>query len=106
MKPVFFASPEEMRAWLAENHAEARELWVGFHKRATGRPSVPALQKRFRAERKAWAFWQTLPPWRRRAITHWVSSAKKEETREKRSAKLVADSARGRTLLPLERRGE
>ena len=37
---VFFASPAELRAWLVENHAVATELWVGFHKKRTGRPSI------------------------------------------------------------------
>ena len=38
--PRFFAAPEELRAWLAEHHASAAELWVGFHKRGSGRPSI------------------------------------------------------------------
>ena len=37
---VFFTSSAELRAWLAENHAAAAELWVGFHKKRTGRPSI------------------------------------------------------------------
>ena len=40
MEPVFFATPAEFRAWLAENHDRASELWVGFHKKATGKPSM------------------------------------------------------------------
>jgi uncharacterized protein YdeI (YjbR/CyaY-like superfamily) len=40
IKPLYFATPEEFRAWLAANHATARELWVGFHKVGTGRPSL------------------------------------------------------------------
>ncbi|HYZ75987.1 MAG TPA: YdeI/OmpD-associated family protein [Gaiellaceae bacterium] len=40
MEPVFFASPSEFRTWLAEHHDRADELWVGFHKKATGRPSM------------------------------------------------------------------
>lgn len=38
--PVFFASTEEFRAWLARHHATATELWVGFHKKHTRRPSL------------------------------------------------------------------
>lgn len=37
---TYFASAAEFRRWLAKNHATARELWVGFHKRATGKPSM------------------------------------------------------------------
>src|SRR5262249_5219917 len=34
------ATPEAFRRWLAKHHATARELWVGFHKRSTGKPSL------------------------------------------------------------------
>jgi len=40
MKCRFFRSPDELRAWFDRHHASATELWVGFHKRATGKPSV------------------------------------------------------------------
>ena len=40
MEPTFFATPEDFRAWLEAHHDEARELWVGFHKKGTGRPSM------------------------------------------------------------------
>jgi uncharacterized protein YdeI (YjbR/CyaY-like superfamily) len=39
-QPTFFATPDELRAWLAEHHEARDELWVGFHKKATGRSSV------------------------------------------------------------------
>jgi len=38
--PRFFASPAEWRAWLEKHHADAEELWVGFYKRQSGRPSI------------------------------------------------------------------
>jgi uncharacterized protein YdeI (YjbR/CyaY-like superfamily) len=38
--PVFFEAPGAFRAWLEAHHATTAELWVGFHKRATGRPSL------------------------------------------------------------------
>ncbi len=38
--PVFFETPGEFRAWLAEHHATATELLVGFHKKGSGRPSI------------------------------------------------------------------
>lgn len=40
MKPRYFATPAALRAWFAHHHPRARELWLGFHKRASGRPSV------------------------------------------------------------------
>lgn len=36
----FFRTPAEFRAWLAKHHASANELWVGFHKKDTGKPSI------------------------------------------------------------------
>ena len=38
--PIFFATPAEFRRWLDRHHKTAKELWVGFHKRATGKPSL------------------------------------------------------------------
>jgi uncharacterized protein YdeI (YjbR/CyaY-like superfamily) len=40
VKPTFFATPDEFRAWLERNHADADELLVGFHKKGSGRPSI------------------------------------------------------------------
>jgi uncharacterized protein YdeI (YjbR/CyaY-like superfamily) len=40
VKIRFFATPADLRAWFDEHHAIERELWVGFHKRASGKPSV------------------------------------------------------------------
>jgi uncharacterized protein YdeI (YjbR/CyaY-like superfamily) len=37
---VFFPTPADMRKWFAAHHATAGELWVGFHKKASGEPSV------------------------------------------------------------------
>jgi uncharacterized protein YdeI (YjbR/CyaY-like superfamily) len=44
VKPKFFSEPASFRAWLHENHAEAGELWVGFHKRNSGHPSMTWLE--------------------------------------------------------------
>jgi uncharacterized protein YdeI (YjbR/CyaY-like superfamily) len=40
VEPVYFATPEEFRAWLGEHHETAGELWVGFYKRGSGVPSM------------------------------------------------------------------
>ncbi len=40
MKPVFFATPAEMRAWLTRHHATEPELLIGFHKVGSGQPSI------------------------------------------------------------------
>jgi uncharacterized protein YdeI (YjbR/CyaY-like superfamily) len=40
MKPTFFATSEEFRAWLQQHHETATELWVGLYKKGSGRPSI------------------------------------------------------------------
>ncbi|HUK25232.1 MAG TPA: YdeI/OmpD-associated family protein [Terriglobales bacterium] len=191
MKPTFFATPDRMRAWLDENHQSMAELWVGFYKRNSGRPSITwpesvdaalcygwidgvrrsidalsymirftprkpgsiwsginirkaeALKKsgrmraagewafaqrsekksqiyayeqrhqakfdresaaRFKANRSAWGFFESQPPWYRRTSTYWVMTAKREETRQRRLATLIRDSAAGRTIARLTRK--
>ena len=37
---IFFESPVQLRAWFEANHESATELWVGQHRKRTGRPSV------------------------------------------------------------------
>ena len=39
-KPRYFPTPSAMRAWLNANHARGGEIWVGYYKKSTGRPSV------------------------------------------------------------------
>ncbi|MBO6576816.1 MAG: YdeI/OmpD-associated family protein [Rhodothermales bacterium] len=38
--PTFFPTPADFRAWLEANHANEDHLWVGYYKKATGKPSV------------------------------------------------------------------
>lgn len=54
----------------------------------------PEYRKRFRVNRQAWTFFQKQPPYYQRTTTHWVMSAKREETRERRLAILIDCSAR------------
>jgi uncharacterized protein YdeI (YjbR/CyaY-like superfamily) len=185
VKPTFFATPADFRAWLEENHERESELLVGFYKKATGRPSItwpeavdealcfgwidgirrslgdesymirftprkprstwsavniarakeliaegrmrpagvaafearsdersaiysyeqrhearlaPDEEREFRANERAWEFFQAQPPSYRRTALWWVVSAKREETRARRLRTLVEDSANGRRL--------
>jgi uncharacterized protein YdeI (YjbR/CyaY-like superfamily) len=187
-EPIFFSSPEEFRAWLEEHHGSDTEVWVGYWKKATGRPSLswsqavdealcfgwidgvvkriderrhvqrftprratstwsavniakvgqlratgrmrpageaafarrreyrtaiysyeqrdglvlePVHESRFKANSPAWEYWMSRPPSYRRAAIWWVVSAKKPETRERRIATLIEDSAAGRPIKPL-----
>jgi uncharacterized protein YdeI (YjbR/CyaY-like superfamily) len=182
-RPRFFKTQADWRAWLEKNHDKTSELVVGFHKAATGKPSIthkqaldealcfgwidgvahggdtswtirftprrkgsvwsdiniarvgeltklgrmhpaglaafekrdpkkqkhysnenrgtpldPAYEKKFRANRKAWAHFESRPPSYRRPAIWWVMSAKKPETRARRLATLIADSEAGRRI--------
>jgi len=189
MNVVFFDSPGDFRRWLAENHASADELWVGYYKKATGkqvltweqsvdealcfgwidgirrtvdgesytnrftprrsgshwsrvnlervavlieegrmtpagleayeardpeksgrysfeleRASFTQAQKAaFTSRSEAWVFWNSQPPGYRKQATWWVVSAKREETRERRLATLIDDSANGLRIKQLRR---
>lgn len=37
---IFFESPAAFRAWLKKNHKKAAELYVGYHKKHTAKPSM------------------------------------------------------------------
>ncbi|MBM3907482.1 MAG: YdeI/OmpD-associated family protein [Gemmatimonadetes bacterium] len=53
---------------------------------------APAFLKRFKANAKAWAFFEAQPPGYRRTCADYVMSAKREETRERRFALVLKHS--------------
>lgn len=60
---------------------------------------LPAAdEKKFRANRKAWAWFTSQAPSYQRVAIYWVLGAKREETRARRLALLIEDSANGRRL--------
>ncbi len=65
----------------------------------TGDPPIPAfISKGLAADEKARAFFESLAPSYRRLYIDWVASAKKEETRRKRLAEMLATLRSGRKL--------
>ncbi len=76
---------------------------VYSHERRSAPTLDPEQQARFEANAAAWAWFQSRPPSYRRQALHWVTSAKRPETRERRLEALIADSAAGRTVKPLTR---
>ncbi|HET9370189.1 MAG TPA: YdeI/OmpD-associated family protein [Vicinamibacterales bacterium] len=189
-KPTFFRTAAEFRRWLKAHGEQETEIWIGFHKLASGRSSMTypeavdealcfgwidgvrrsldadsyvqrftprkkdsywsrinlakfaklkdagrvaapghaAFERRtdkkqarysfenapktlsskyiktFKANRDAWRFYEAQPPGYRRVTTFYVMSAAKEETRERRLARLIADSAAGRRIGLLEKK--
>lgn len=190
MEPRFFPTPEAFRDWLERHHDVESELWVGFFKKGTGKPSLTwpesvdealcygwidgirkrldderyvirftprkpgskwsavnlrnmerliaegrvqpaglrefeerdrkasgysyeerhqaelddAYRRRFEANETAWAYFQDQAPWYRRTAVHWVMSAKREATRERRLGRLIEHSAQREPIPPLRRR--
>ena len=62
-----------------------------------------ADEKKFRANKKAWQFFQSQPAWYRRTAAYRVISAKQEETRQRRLQQLIEDSERGLSIKELRR---
>jgi len=52
----------------------------------------------FRRNQAAWADWEKRPPGYRKVALHWVTGAKKPETRARRLLALIEDSAAGRKI--------
>lgn len=67
---------------------------------------APAYAKKFRAEKKAWANFEKMPPSYRHPAIWWVVSAKQEATRERRLATLISDSAAARKVKHLTSPGK
>jgi uncharacterized protein YdeI (YjbR/CyaY-like superfamily) len=120
-------TPRQARStWSAVNIRRVAELTAlgrmhpaglrAFEARTTDNSEIYAYEQRdnaaltaeeeaqFRADVAAWDYWQARPAGYRKTATWWVISAKREETRRKRLATLIADSAQGRTIGPLTRR--
>src|ERR1051325_4714894 len=64
---------------------------------------TPAHARQFRANRRAWTWFQAQAPWYRHTVTHWVEHARQEATRLRRLARLIASSAAGRAVGVLDR---
>jgi uncharacterized protein YdeI (YjbR/CyaY-like superfamily) len=114
--------------WSAVNIARARELerlgrmhpagLEAFRARSSDRSAIaayeqrraaalsPAQEARLRADSSAWAFWSAQPPSYRRLSSHWVASAKQEQTRQKRLAILLSCCALGEPIPPLRWAGK
>lgn len=62
------------------------------------RKLAPEFEKRFKKNRKAWSFFEALPPFFKKTSVFWIMSAKKEETRLRRLKMFMDSCARGERL--------
>jgi len=82
------------------------EAWQRRDPKKTGiysfenRPKTlePALERTFKAEKAAWAFFCLQPPGYRRLMIFYVMSAKQPETRARRLTRLIETSAEGKRI--------
>ena len=117
---IRFTPRKPRSTWSAVNVRRARELieeglmrpagQAAFERRTEDRSGIYAYEQRktakldpddereFRANERAWTFFEAQAPWYRRNATHWVTSAKRPETRRRRLETLIEDSAAGRRI--------
>jgi len=76
-----FEKRKEERSAIYSHENEAAKLTKDF-------------EKQFKANKKAWAYFQSLAPSYKKISTHWVMSAKQERTRLKRLEQLIEESER------------
>lgn len=85
-----------------ERRAESRSQIYSYEQRSEA-VLDDAAERAFRANARAWEFFNAQPPSYRRTAVYWVMTAKKEETRKSRLATLIDDSAHERRLKHLTR---
>jgi uncharacterized protein YdeI (YjbR/CyaY-like superfamily) len=83
--------PAGMAPFLARGVAHE----VGYSVAARDTELSSAYQQRFKANKAAWTWYRAQAASYQRQAAHWVMSAKREETRERRLEQLIADSAAG-----------
>lgn len=66
--------------------------------RTTDATLEPAEEQQFRANAKAWEDFQSRAPSYRKAVLHWIISAKKPETRARRLVAVITESENGKPL--------
>jgi uncharacterized protein YdeI (YjbR/CyaY-like superfamily) len=86
-------NPAGVRAYEENKHKSGLYAYENEQKELTA-----AEEKLFRGNKAAWSDWEKRPSSYRRSALHWITSAKRDETRAKRLAELIVVSAEGRRL--------
>jgi uncharacterized protein YdeI (YjbR/CyaY-like superfamily) len=84
--------PAGLKAFEARDEKKSR---VYSYEATQTTPLGKAEEKALRANAKAWAYWQEQRPSYRKSTSHWVMSAKQEETRKRRLRILIDSSEQG-----------
>jgi uncharacterized protein YdeI (YjbR/CyaY-like superfamily) len=86
-----------------ENRDVKKSNLYSFEQRKNPKLSTAQIKK-FKANKKAWAFFSSQAPWYQRTSTWWVISAKQEATQLKRLAQLMKDCEHEQTIMVLTRK--
>jgi len=87
--------PEGERAFALRTEAKSG---IYSHEQARAAELADEELHAFRRDAAAWAYFEALPPGYRKTVLHWITTAKKPETRAARLAKLMAACAAGTRL--------
>ncbi|WP_145648838.1 YdeI/OmpD-associated family protein [Pseudoduganella lurida] len=68
------------------------------HERSDVPELLDAERERFQRDAAAWAYFQAAPPCYRKTLLHWITKARREETRSKRLEQLMQACAAGKRL--------
>ena len=77
-----------------EKRKENKSRIYSYEKEAS--KLAPAYEKKFKANKKAWAFFKSLSPYYQKLGVHRVMDAKQEKTQISRLEKLIKESEAGR----------
>jgi hypothetical protein len=61
----------------------------------------PEFEKKIKANKTAWIFFQAQAPWYKKVAAAWIMRAVREETKLKRLGDLISDSEAGLKVKPL-----
>jgi uncharacterized protein YdeI (YjbR/CyaY-like superfamily) len=89
--------PEGLAAF--EKKEDHRSKIYSYEKSPSILPSD--FEKKLKANKKAWKYFQSLAPSFQKLSIHWVMSAKQEKTKLARLERLIADSESGSKIKPL-----
>ena len=93
LKAERLMTPAGERAYEENKHKSGLYAYENEQKELTTKEKAP-----FRKNQAAWADWESRPAGYRKTVLHWITSAKRPETRAKRLAQLIEDSEAGRRI--------
>lgn len=79
------------------HRTEDKSVVYAYEQANTAELTASELEQ-FQRDETAWTFFSDCPPSYRKVVLHWVTTAKKPETRANRLAKLIESSASSKRL--------